>query len=383
MNPQIQPTTGTQRLLAVFFRHGEKSIREQADIMLFMAGLAVEYVLLFALFNHYARIAPTGLTKSVAYIVMGALFFALAIHQFLIFRNYSLHDSLSQNPLRPLERIICLLFGVLTGELGYLVILGVCSNPQWLKDLSNVFRCIFGFASIITFLVAIRYVIERRDRARWKRRSTWFICGTLVSLGVAFLCAYYADPNHFVIVPTQNGLAWYFAEQPLAFKMDTTANVQFGTVAITTIEWFTHALGCALKALFAFGAAVLSAMIIVWDILAGKNEDELAAQAEKLSRAVASEAKEAELRDEQLIKDSYKRSKVFFYVMDSLAFVSWTAVLGVVLPHGLLGTSSQEWCGMLAFFAGMYALAAVLRLSYARTTLGSLSSWKMAQKVVV
>jgi uncharacterized membrane protein required for colicin V production len=393
-NRRKEPTTGGERVVAIFFRHGHKSVREQADMMLFVAGLAVEYVLLFAVFGHYASTVPSSISKVVAYSVTASLVFALAVHQFLIFRNYSLHYSLSQNRLRPLERIICLMFGVLTGELGYLVILAICSRPQWLKDVGSVFRFVFGLAGIACFVVAVRYVMERRQWALWKRRSTWFICGALVSLGVGCVFAYYADPNHFVITSSPNGLQWYFAEQALKFDVPSSvAELDFSVIATDTISWFAHALGLGLKAIFAFGAAMLSLMILIWDILAERNFEESRSSDEggvpvdeikvDVGPLPAEQGGQHKVADERVIAESYKTVKKLFYLMDGLAFFTWTAVLGVVVPKGLFGTSPQEWCGILAVLSSLYAGSAIARLYYAKGTLDRLSSWEIAKVTVI
>jgi hypothetical protein len=120
---------GWARLRNAFLVHSTKSVREQADIFLFMIGILVEYVLLTAVIVRYSVDVEAPMKVFNGVVLIG-LFVALFIHQCLIFRNFSLHRSLSRGRYVRHELLICLLFGVLTGEVGYLYVLAKCSFPD-------------------------------------------------------------------------------------------------------------------------------------------------------------------------------------------------------------------------------------------------------------
>jgi hypothetical protein len=382
---KVPPTTGTQRLLAIFFRHGHKSTREQADVLLFTAGLLVECFLLGALFFQFLGRA-TGIAWLVAFFVMLSLLFSIAVHQFLIFRNYSLHYSLSHDRFKGLERVICLLFGVLTGELGYLVILVVCNNPGWLRAPPPLSRWFFAVAVIAVCAVLLRYMLGKRQ---WKRLGTWFAIAALSSLALVLMIATFSDPKFLAITATNDSVSWFFAERPLHLEAhDPAVPISAGSLYAAAIEWFVHALGCALKALFALGAAVLSLMIFVWDFLTDGTVDQAPGRMEGVGiTAQGGDDKKtiekAGQTDEELISASYEGSRGFFKSMDFLASCTWLAILGVILPQGLFHNSPENWCSFLAMVGLSYGLVALLRLRKAKKTLEALSSWHVADKLVI
>lgn len=357
-------TTSRPRLSHALFQFRQKSIRERADFLLFVAGLVVEYFLLFALFTDYAK---RGEVAGASYFVMTALFFALAVHQFLIFRNSTLQYALPGSRLELLELVICLFFGVLTGELGYLLVLGICSKPEWLLSVPAAVGWV-GAVIIVGALAALHLLLSRQPRRGLDSTSLWAVlAGALI---VITLSAIKIDRNFLAIHSSARGLEWAFADQPLVIPGSNTGGVaDGGGLALASIQWFAHALGRALKAVFACGAMGLSFLILVWDIMA---RDTFARSA-----ATASTEGDRTVRDR-----SYRTTMVLFFIMDGFAAFTWAMVLGVVLPTGLF-ISSTACFTLLGYVSLLYAGFAIYRLVKANETVKALSSPETAATTVV
>lgn len=344
------------RLRHALFHFRRKSVREQADFVLFIAGLGVEYFLLFALLKHHAdHVIPFA-----NYIVMGALGFALLIHQFLIFRNSTLQYRLAGSRLDFWELVICLFFGVLTGELGYLLVLAICSVPNWLVDAP------FGlgslFASALVFGLAVAYAIYTKREPGQRLVSTRRLLCVAVALGTIAVVAQPIGHDVFAIHVSRSELDWFFADQPL----DLTT-IKAHDVASTAIQWFAHGLGRALKAVFAFGAMALSLLILGWDVMVRKT--------------FASSAVTATTEPDHGVQQrSYQKTMKAFFYMDGLAVFTWAMVLGVVV----LPTDEQAKCFHLLLLVSLsYAGVAKNRLRRARETVEALSSDEIAAATVL
>jgi hypothetical protein len=120
-NPIVRK--GVWRLWLLLRGKNHEQSREIADYWLFMIGVSVEIVLLLLVFLRAQQQESDAFARIIG---AGLLFFlciALALHQFLIFRNSSL-PGVPERKRRVHEIMICFLFGVLTGEIGYLYVLG-------------------------------------------------------------------------------------------------------------------------------------------------------------------------------------------------------------------------------------------------------------------
>lgn len=355
-------THGFSRLLRVFFSHSRKSIREQADVFLFVCGLLVEYALLFLVFTPHAQAADTNLGSLAHYLVLLALYFALFVHQFLIFRNYSLHHSLSNGRVQPLELLICLLFGVLTGEVGYLIVLSLCAFPSSLTQPSFVIvplTILSAAALLLTTVLCIRRLLTSRSLLASLAIIT-------IGVGITVAALYFVPPSTFALTKTETSLDWYFAKHPL--HLPTPDETEFTPdTAVELINWFMHGLGVVLKAVFTVGAIAMSALVLLWDILCGEGFDESA---------------NAIKGDTTAVKTSYRVTKVFFYVMDVLACLVWTAILGMILPNGFVTTPADSWTWVLTLSL-LYGALAFGRLAFATQTLASLSNEAAVEKTVI
>lgn len=363
--PTLTAGVARPRLSHALFQFRQKSIRERADFLLFVAGLFVEYVLLFALFTEYARRGEVAFAN---YVVMFALFFALAVHQFLIFRNSTLQYALPGSRLEVLELVICLFFGVLTGELGYLLVLGICSKPEWLLSVPVGVGWI-GAAVIVIGLTVLHVFLARQPGQRLVSNRLWMtLAGALI---VITLSAVFVDRNVFAIRASARGLEWAFAEEPLVITATNTQGVaDGGGLALATIQWFAHALGRALKAVFACGAMGLSLLILVWDIMA--------------RGSFAQSAATASNEDDKAVRTrAYRTTMFLFFILDGFAAFTWAMVLGVVLPTGLGFLSATACFTLLGYVSLLYAALAVYRLIRARETVQALSSDVAAATTVI
>lgn len=247
---------GIHRLRKIFAGDCE-TCREVADHWLFLIGIGVESILLILLALKLQEYESERILRGVGFGLLVLLFVALASHQFFIFRNSSLHNVPDRRRRRH-EIMICFLFGVLTGEIGYIYVLARCNHL-----------------------------------------ASW--------------------------------VSW--------------SDVLFGPAGLPQgAEWNMEELGVALKAIFAFGAALLFLLVLVWDL-----------------RITLDEAS----------RKRYLPQLYFFWIMDLLATVIWIAVMGVVLPDYRLGLSNRAWITLLTLIALTYGLVAIVRVCFAVVKLGA------------
>jgi len=358
------PTAGPRPRLwpTLIFPFRSKSVRERADAWLLVAGLVVEYYLLVDLFGTHAG---TGMREAFNYLVIALLVPTLAVHQFLIFRNSTLQYTLPGKRSDFLELLICLFFGVLTGELGYLLVLGICSRPDWLTKVPLVAGWL-GAVIVVLALAAMHIMLVKPGDGQRKisLRMCLVMAAALLSIGIA---AVFLSRDMLGIRDTNLGLQWVFADHPLEIPGSNARGVANPSrLAKDSIEWFAEGLGRMLKAVFACGAMALCSLICVWDWTVRKTFPDAAVTAPEEADRAAQRA-------------SNRTTMKFFFAMDGLAVFTWAMVFGVVLP-----TSHQEDCFYaLVFISGMYALVAGLRLYQAHVTAGKLSTEDVAAGTVI
>lgn len=348
---------------ALIFPFRSKSVRERADAWLFVVGLGVEYYLLIDLLLTHTG---TGMKEALNCLVIVLLVFALAVHQFLIFRNSTLQYTLPGKRSDFLELLICLFFGVLTGELGYLLVLAVCSRPDSLTDHVPPIAGWLGALIVVLALAAI-YIVHVKPESGKSRISMRMCLATAAALLAIAVSAKYLDRDMLRIRDTNLGLQWVFAEHPLEIPGgNTPAPANPSRLAKDSIIWFAEALGRMLKAVFASGAMALSVLIFVWDWMVRKSFPDAAVTA-------------SEQPDQEVQRASNRTTMRYFFVMDGLAVFTWAMVLGVVLP-----TKHQEDCFYaLVFLSGGYALVAGVRVYKANETAGKLSTERVAAETVI
>jgi hypothetical protein len=353
--PRLWPT--------LIFPFQSKSVRERADAWLFVAGLIVEYYLLFDLFLTHTG---TGIKEGLNCLVIVLLVPTLAFHQFLIFRNSTLQYTLPVKRSDFLELLICLFFGVLTGELGYLLVLTICSRPDWLTDDVPPIARWLG-ASIVVLALAAIYSLNVKPGPGKRPISMRMCLITAAALLAVWVSAKYLDRDMLRIRDTNLGLQWVFAEHPLPIPgSNTPAPANPSKLAKDSITWFVEALGRMLKAVFASGATALSVLIFVWDWMVRKSFPDAAVTA-------------SEQADQEVQRASNRTTWKFFCAMDGLAVFTWAMVLGVVLP-----TTHQDDCFYgLALVSFVYALVAGGRLYQANATAGKLSTERVAVSTVI
>lgn len=348
----------------LLFPFRSKIVRERADAWLLVAGLVVEYYLLADLFGTHAG---SGIRLVFNILVIILLVPTLAFHQLLIFRNSTLQYTLPGKRSDFLELLICLFFGVLTGELGYLLVLAIFSRPDWLTDVPPLAGWLG--AVIVVLVLAVLHIILVKPEAG-ERRISMRMClvtvAALLAIVVSTRCPN-LNRDKWGIRDTNLGLQWAFAEKPLEIPGSNASNVANPSrLAKESIEWFADALGRMLKAVFALGAMALCFLILMWDWVVRKTFADAAVTA-------------SEQADIDVQRASNRNTWVFFVAMDSLAVLTWGMIFGVVLP-----TTYQEDCFYaLVFLSGMYALVAGLRLYHVYLTARKLSTQDVASGTVI
>ena len=171
--------TGCYRLLCSILAVGVKSPQDKAAQILLILGFCVEFFVVYSVLVEQAKndfrlgSALLWLPKIGVFILLTFVFF----HQIQIFRNFSLLSNLDSvtkvaNIKRYVELSIYILFGVLTGEAGYMLTIISLPNLDGIiysfflnlfggdaKDLGLILKCLFICVAALVCLLVILWDI--------------------------------------------------------------------------------------------------------------------------------------------------------------------------------------------------------------------------------
>ena len=139
-------------------------------------------------------------------------------------------------------------------------------------------------------------------------------------------------------------------------------------------SWNLKSLGVILKSVFATGAVVLCASILIWDMFVWR----------EMWRGESLEgADDLDTSDLLIVKSSQKWSILFFVFMDLMSMIIWLALLGVVWPEPLFGLAQSWWLELLQTVSLLYFGVAIVRAIRAMVILNTLADPRTSISLVV